>query len=325
MREWIDDIDEGLRNWSNIGHAFTKGLFDPHARRAYQDEECGQELLVDESSAQRISCENSKDQVGTFLDVLGESLTTEQPHLLSMLGLPDPLIFAAEIIDEVTDPIDEILPGWTYVEEEIKALLVKKVTDLIEATTGLNVAQLKEMLTNPATFLDAALPAPPFPPGIVLFNLGDHERLDRILGFPSAGPLGGHHAGSNRLEDSAEFRIADFAPLENAIVTSKMLLLAGGEVDRALGDILGRQVDTYSDEVTHNIMVDALGEADGAEPWLRSIDSDHAWRKDGLPVFCGDGVDCAPARPCTTNGRTSSAAVGHDAGLGELCAPSGVP
>ena len=84
----------------------------------------------------------------------------------------------------------------------------------------------------------------------MLFNLGDHERLDRIIGFPGAGPLGGHHAGSNRLEDNAEFVAANFAPLQNTIVTSKLLLLAGGEVDRALGDILGRQIDTYSDEVS---------------------------------------------------------------------------
>ena len=47
-RAWIADIDHGLRNWSNVGHAFTKGLFDPHARRAYQDEECGETLGLTE-------------------------------------------------------------------------------------------------------------------------------------------------------------------------------------------------------------------------------------------------------------------------------------
>ena len=297
-RAWIADIDEGLRNWSNVGHAFTKGLFDPHARRVYQDEECGQTLGVTEGSAQRIACEDGIGQIGTFLDVLGESLTTQDPALLSMLGLPDAALFAVELADELTDPFDEIFPGVAFVAEEIKAHLRKKLEDavkgMIKETTGVDVAQLQALLKNPASFLDAALPAPPFPPGILLFNLGDHERLDRIIGFEGAGPLGGHHTSGNRLEDDEEFVAANFAPLQNTIVTSKLLLLAGGEVDRALGDILDREVDTYSDEVTHNIMIDSLGEND--TPWLRSIDSDHAWRQDGLPVFCDEGTDCDLAR-----------------------------
>ena len=96
-------------------------------------------------------------------------------------------------------------------------------------------------------------------PGLLLFNLGDHERLDRIIGFEGAGLSGGHHTSGNRLEDDEEFVAANFAPLQNTIVTSKLLLLAGGEVDRALGDILGRQIDTYSDEVINNVMTDSLG------------------------------------------------------------------
>ena len=182
--------------------------------------------------------------------------------------------------------------------EEIKAHLKKELEDavkgMIKETTGVDVAQLQALLKNPASFLDAALPSPPFPPGILLFNLGDHERLDRIIGFPGAGPLGGHHTSGNRLEDDEEFVAANFAPLQNTIVTSKLLLLAGGEVDRALGDILGRQIDTYSDEVINNVMTDSLGEND--TPWLRSIDSDHAWRQDGLPVFCDEGTNCDLAR-----------------------------
>jgi hypothetical protein len=49
-------------------------------------------------------------------------------------------------------------------------------------------------------------------------------------------------------------------------------------------------------------MVTALSSSD---PWLQSIDSDHAWRQDGLPVFCNDGGPCvagATARPASLNG-----------------------
>ena len=336
-RAWIADIDEGLRKWSNVGHAFTKGLFDPHARRAYQDEECGETLGVTEGSAQRIACENEIGAVGTFLDVLGESLTTQDPALLSMLGLPDPALFAFELADELTDPFDEIFPGVAFVAEEVKAHLRKKLEDavkgMIKDTTGVDVAQLQALLKNPASFLDAALPSPPFPPGLLLFNLGDHERLDRIIGFPGAGPLGGHHTSGNRLEDDEEFVAANFAPLQNTIVTSKLLLLAGGEVDRALGDILGRQIDTYSDEVINNVMTDSLGEND--TPWLRSIDSDHAWRQDGLPVFCDEGTNCDLARDSQPHYMRPKALRRRnrpDADLGELrrfdlpsvsCSPTG--
>ena len=45
-------------------------------------------------------------------------------------------------------------------------------------------------------------------------------------------------------------------------------------------------MSTYGDGATvpANLMIDQLS---GSVPWLRSIDSDHAWRSDGRPRFGG--------------------------------------
>lgn len=295
LREWVDDIDEGLQNWSNVGNAFTAGLFDPGTRRAYQNEKCSEDPGGDESAAARIACENGVGMIGTLLDTFGESFTTRDPRLLSMLGLPDPLLFGIEATDEIEDALDSLidLPGIEDVKAELKQYLERRLLDAVNEALGVDVEELQELLKNPASYLDAALPSPPFPPGLVLFNFGDHGRLDRLMGLPDPGPLTAHHAGSNRLEDDVELTPADFPPLENTIVTSKLVLLAGDELNRVLGDVLGREVRTYTGSVTNNIMIDALG--DGT-PWLRSIDGDHAWRQDGLPVFCDEGTDCSLAR-----------------------------
>ena len=40
LDRWAEDIESGLQDWGTFGLALTKGLFDPHARRAYQNENC---------------------------------------------------------------------------------------------------------------------------------------------------------------------------------------------------------------------------------------------------------------------------------------------
>lgn len=296
MWQWIEDIEEGLKNWSNVGNAFTRGLFDPAAYREYQNEKCDQEEGDDVVEGPRATCEDSVDPLDTFLDVLGESWTTDEPHLLSMLGAPDIVGVAAEVVDQVEDFIDSLIDfpnPLAAAQEALRQEIENRIKQMIKDTLGVDVDQLKEMLENPASMLDAALPSPPFPPGIILFNFGDHERLDEMLGLPDPGPLGEHHTSGNRLEDDVEFSLDNFAPMKNTIVTSKLLLLGGDELNRALSDILGRKIESYGTGMRNNFMVDSLGGL--PDPWLRSIDSDHAWRQDGLPVFCDDGMsqgDC---------------------------------
>ncbi|MCP5056869.1 MAG: hypothetical protein GY937_09115 [bacterium] len=107
-------------------------------------------------------------------------------------------------------------------------------------------------------------------------------------------------AASDLLEDEA-------GPLTNTVTLSKLLLLGGSELNRLLGDMTGRTIATYADgTVPANVMVNGLGTVDlsGFDPaygevdtWLRSIDGDHHWRKDGAPRFCDleDDIDCCPS------------------------------
>ena len=69
------------------GQRLHRRVVDPRAYHAYQDEKCGETGTGELSDARRI-CEDGVGLVGTFLDVLGESLTTAEPNLLSMLGTP---------------------------------------------------------------------------------------------------------------------------------------------------------------------------------------------------------------------------------------------
>jgi len=122
-------------------------------------------------------------------------------------------------------------------------------------------------------------------------------------------PFPGFPVESTRLADDAEWSPDTFAPLKNTITTAKLLLLDDNQLDQVLSDILGRTIQTYGDG--QNIMIDALNDP---EAWLRLIDGDHAWRADGLPVFCPGGTKGA-ATTCTGS-RPAAIARGVDPGGG---------
>lgn len=137
---------------------------------------------------------------------------------------------------------------------------------------------------------------------ISLFPAGEHDRLDALLGI---GPS--HHVEEHalplecgRLTDATELAFAGVPALHNTVLTAKLLLLDGAEMNRVLGDILGRAIASY--QAGQNLMVQALTHADN---WLLSIDGDHAWRHDGLPRFCNEEGPClgdAEPRPSALNG-----------------------
>jgi hypothetical protein len=303
LAAWVDDIDHGLQHWSNIGNSFTSGLFDPATRRRLQDEDCYQAGSGDETDAARALCEDGVGLISTYLDTLGESITTADPHLLSMLGFPDFVAAGIELIDEFFDAIDELIDFPFPFESEIaefQEYLTGLLLDGISEVVGFDVELYAEILKNPAAWLDEGTPIPlPAPLDVFnsvgLFADGEHERLDAILGFDVTGQVDDHHQPNKRLDDDAEFIISEFLPLENTITTAKLLLLDGDQLDAVLSDNLDRTMDTYPSGVTTNIMITPLG---GGDPWLQSIDSDHAWREDGLPRFCDTGGFCpAGAQP----------------------------
>ena len=297
LRAWVDDIDDGLTHWGQVGLGMTRGLFDPQTRRNEQNEACG-EVGSGESDQARIDCEAAVSVVDTVLETLGPNFTTSEPQLLSMLGAPDFVGAAIELIDELSDFIDALVDFPNPLETaiaELRNFIRDKINEALTSVLGFDPAAFVELLKNPSSYLDPIHPPLnlPAPLDVIdqvggLFGPGEHERLDAIIGFDEPGLTAQHHdLSTRRLLDDAEFSIDEFDPLRNTITTAKLLLLDGPELNHVLSDLTGRDIDTYAPG--QNLMVDALDSAPGdgvtPPPWLLSIDSDHAWRADGAPRF----------------------------------------
>jgi hypothetical protein len=308
---WIEDIDDGLRNWSQLGLATTKALFDPQARRNLQNDDCQFDGPDDTSSLLRANCEAG---VGVLDTVLEESNDFINDHLLSMVGAPDLVGDLREILQSISDVVDAVIGAigapfnpLREVLAEVRQFISDLIVDAISNLLGVNIEAIRELLTQANRFTCLEQITFDFPilgtQTIDLFASGSHDRIDSLIGLG-----GGHHVVEEgippecgRLQDSAELEYGSVAATANTITMSKLLLLDGTELNTLLGDILQRQITTYS--AGQNVMVEGLT---AGNPWLMSIDSDHAWRHDGLPRFCNEGSPaCLPTstpRPPLLNG-----------------------
>jgi hypothetical protein len=284
---WVQDINDGLKDWGKFGLATTRGLFDPQARRDLQNEEC--QFKGDESSTLRAQCE---DGIGIADVVVHETDGFVNDHLLSMLGLPDFVGEVRSIVGEIEEVFDDILgvigiPFNPLLEAvaDLKAWIKDLVEDLISEVLGIDIEELEQFLKSPSRFICLPSTSLTLPilgtVDLTLFAAGEHDRLDGILQLPDP-----HHVeaegvpeGCGRLFDNTEFSSIAFAPLRNTVTMSKLLLLDGPQLDQVLSDQLGRTISTY--QTGENVMVKGLG----SETWLTLIDGDHSWRQDGLPVF----------------------------------------
>lgn len=296
---WIDDIDAGLREWSTVGLASTRALFDPQALRNTQNDEC--DHLGAESSLPRANCE---DGIGATDVLLHEMDPYINDHLLSMLGAPDVVGDARAILQAFSSILDDILgPALNplrLVTAEIKELAKELIIDQINRTFGVDVEVLASFLKHPTYWLDVEQVSLDLGPlgnqQVDLFGPGDHARLDALMDLPADHHTnrtirlpGGGTATSSELSDSAVF--GDLAIFDNAVTTAKMVLLDASELNELAGNELldsgvvksASSVTTYADAPARpaNVMVDGLGGVN----WLSTIDGDHVWRADGLPRF----------------------------------------
>ncbi|MBE2316164.1 hypothetical protein DVA67_009270 [Solirubrobacter sp. CPCC 204708] len=320
LEHWIEDIEDGLKNWSDLGLATTKALFDPRSHRAAQDHICRNEP-DDEYSLLRANCE---DGVGP-LDVIGyEAEDYINHHLISMLGAPDIVGDLNELFGVVSDTISDVLgPALNPLQApiaELKEFAKGKIQEAIEEELRIDIDQLKSFVTSPTHWIgiqSVGLDLPIVGPQQVdLFQPGTHEKLDALMHLPAD-----HHEDqevdlpgvgtvpSTGLKDSAVFDAGQFAAYRNAVQTAKLLLLDGNGLNAALGDILKARGDIKGGVATYpangNLMTTQLS---GPLPWLRSIDSDHSWRHDGRPRYCEAG-----ATGCPSDGAQPRPAE-HDAG-----------
>lgn len=281
VNAWIDDIDDGLKHWSEFGLASTKALFDPQARRNTQNDECGP--LGSETDQVRINCE---DGIGVVDVLFHEADPFINDHLLSMLGAPDFVGGLREVLGEVSDLIDDIVgPAVNPIREplaDLKEFAGDLVKDAISDRFGIDIDAIGDFIDSPSSKLDLQS-VDLGPLGTVdLFAPDTHAKLDAYLGLPD-----GHHTGDGGgLGDDFEFDPTEFKAYENTVTTAKLLLLDGPVLDRVLSDLSGHVYHLYGNQPHGNLMTTVLPGA-GTDPtqWLGLIDGDHAWRADGQPVF----------------------------------------
>lgn len=313
INSWVDDIDRGLEAWPNLGLALSKALFDAQTRRNLQNTECTRHLA---GTLARDDCEKG---IG-LTDTLSSSTDPfVNDHLLSMLGAPDAVGDVRKALDELTSRIDQIINALNLPFNPVRAArdTVRRfardlIKDAIEDTLGVDLDALQSFTAAPGAWflVDETGPALGsllgFPgQSLKLFEHGEHDRADGYLVMP-----GGHHiptgapfpnfpVGATRLSDQATFDQAAFRALANTITMIKLLFLEESELNRLAGEVLveagfiddASLVRTYGrdSDSPANIMFSSLQSSD---PWLKSIDSDHGWRADGMPRFCNDGAPC---------------------------------
>lgn len=354
---WIDDIDDGLEHWPEVGQALTEALFDPQARRDAQNFECrnfGPDTTADADDNIRSKCEEGITVIDTVMYKLDPYITN---HLLSMLGLPDVTGAALEALNTISELLDDVIgPAGNplrMAKQELREFAKKLIYQEINDRYGIDVEAAQPFFMHPSTWFTSNAPitikAKPVLDAngvpvweknadgewrpkletitLDLFTNDQHQRVDALLGLPANhhvpmtdGPQPPSETFPNglpqatRLADNAEADPTQVAPMRNTTMMAKLLMLDGAELNRALGDQLvadgylqqAAAVTTYSGAANAhaNIMLDGFtpGAAQATTAsrqttWLKSIDSDHAWRRDGLPVFCDAVPNTATADP----------------------------
>lgn len=307
IRAWIEDIDRALLHWGEFGLASTSGLFDAQTRRDMQVAECDH---LPEGTSQHRNCVTG---IGTLSVVLDRIDPFVYDYALSALGLPDILADALqhlkEIVEAVFDELQDLLAAAGLYDtalyqalDTVRTVMRDLVRDAIAAALGLDIEVLEDFLHKPYKFVckpsvTMQLTRLIGTVTLELFAYGEASRLDRYMGFTLANHEPPENPGDpevcGRLKDSAVYDPAAFAPVRDTVTMGKLLLLSGGALDDLLGGMLGRTISTYvprgDDPHVPNIMVTALRTDAAAPPsprtWLALIDGDHAWRKDGSPVF----------------------------------------
>lgn len=225
-------------------------------------------------------------------------------YLLSMAGAPDAAGDLVDIVGNISDFLSDVLGPLNPITAplaEIREYVTGLLKDEIGKAFGIDIDHIKSFLMSPTHWLDVESVSLDLPilgtQTVDLFQPDTHEGLDAAMRLSN-----GHHpvqqvkipgvgwVSSTGLADDAVWSATEFEPYVNTVQQAKLLLLDAG----GLNDVIKQElvaggivkptaaISTYADgPVPANLMVDGLG----GSTWLRSIDSDHAWRADGRPRF----------------------------------------
>ncbi len=278
---WAADVEEGLQKWGEIGMSFAV-MFDPGARRAAQDHEC-REMGSDYSSVARRNCEDAIGIIdtGTWYADQNNLWTTNGPELASMLGAPEWVLGSYAELERFFGRLDRIINIPNPLREPVaraKEGLKQYLKDGVSEALGFDVDVFQQALREPATLLNNGGNLPPqFRPPGGLFVADALPDMDALMGL---GP--NDHLANGRLADNASYDEDTFAVVKNTITMSKLALLNGSALNALLTNEVGRPIRTYRDRPGQpdNIMVRGLN----GRNWLESLDSNHQWRTNGLPI-----------------------------------------
>jgi hypothetical protein len=295
VRAWITDIDEGLQAWPQLGLAVTRALFDPQARRDLQNRHCG--ALGPEDDLRRVSCEDGIGQLDVLFDQADPFINT---HLIGMLGFPSVVGSARQLLLDLADTIRPILQAipnpLALAIDQVKKTALAIAKDILEQRLNLDVDAVGDYLSAPSSKMDDGefvySHEGEAEKSIALWNTTvdetDHDKLDRYLGLPADHHIE-EHGRDTRLTDHVQFDPESFKAYRNTVVLNKILLLDPEQTDKLMLDLSGgKQYRLYRDDLDGlgNVMLTPAAPQSGGQ-WLKSIDGDHAWRKDGAPIFVG--------------------------------------
>ena len=298
LEHWIEDIEDGLKNWSDLGLASTKALFDPRSRRAAQNHICRNEP-DDENSLLRRNCE---DGVGPLDVMTYESEDFINDHLISMLGAPDLVGDLNELFGVVSDTLDDVLgPALNPLQApiaEIKEYAKDLIKEKIEEELHIDVDQLKSFVTSPTHWLgvqsvslDAARPRHAAARPLRARDAHQARHADGAAGRSPHRPAG-DAAGRG---DDPQHRPQGRGGVRRRAVRGLPQHRADGEAAAARRQRPQRRARRHPGRPRgrQGLRLDLRGrrqpdghQLSGSVPWLRSIDSDHSWRSDGRPRFC---------------------------------------
>ncbi|HEY5617025.1 MAG TPA: hypothetical protein VIK60_03730, partial [Vicinamibacterales bacterium] len=263
LYNWVDEINEGLAHWPELGLAVTKALLDPQSRRDLQNEEGASEGPDTLGNTLRADAEASVGIIDVLFEELddpnGDDSTTDSfinKHLLPMFGLPEELgVLRAglqafsSLVGDLLAPITAVFNPIEAAINEVKDFVTDFIKGQIEKVFGFSF-EVFEFLTDLSSKMDLAT-IEVGGTAIPVFKPGDHERLDAFLGIT---PQDHHNAlpvafanpvtiagvtftfyadVEGTLTDAAEFNKTTFAAYANTVTLAKMLLLQENPVDGA--------------------------------------------------------------------------------------------
>ena len=159
LYNWIDEIDEGVRHWGELGLAFTRTLFDSGSRRDLQ-QKIGEATGFPDSADPTTIRSKAEDGVGILgvlvaeLDDLnGDGSTSDSfinRHLMPMAGLPAEMGLLrgglqafGDVVGELLQPLKVLFNPITAAVNDVKTYVKDYIKDQIKERFWLRLRSVR--------------------------------------------------------------------------------------------------------------------------------------------------------------------------------------